>query len=436
MNISEKASLLENKLNSKTKEERLEALKNLMTLYSIGEVAVPPAGKHVNNHIHTTFSFSPYSPTSALYTAWKNGLATAGIMDHDSISGAEEFLEAGEIINKAEGVRSIMTTCGFEQRISFKNTPFEGKRLNNPDQLSVAYVALHGIPKQSFALVKEYLAPYVSKRNERNVKMVEKINSLVASKGMGITFEEVKALSENDNGGSITERHVLFALTKKILEKKKTPDEIISFIENDLGYPISESNKKRIYEFRPEFIEYDVLGILKSGMIKSVYVDADEECPDIKTFIDIAKKAGGISAYAYLGDVGDSVTGDKKAQTFEDSFLDDLVLYLKECGFDSVTYMPSRNTTEQLRRLMALCDRNELFQISGEDINSPRQSFTNDKILSDEYKHLVSSTYALIGHEKAANVGIEKGMFSASTKEKMPALNMRTEYFANFAKSL
>ena len=28
----------------------------------------------------------------------------------------------------------------------FKGTPLEGRRLNNPDQISVAYVTLHGIP--------------------------------------------------------------------------------------------------------------------------------------------------------------------------------------------------------------------------------------------------------------------------------------------------
>ena len=57
---------------------------------------------------------------------------------------------------------------------------------------------------------------------------------------------------------------------------------------------------------------------------------------------------GAISAYAYLGDVGDSVTGDKRAQKFEDDYLDELVPYLKELGFRAITYMPSRNTKAQL----------------------------------------------------------------------------------------
>ena len=56
------------------------------------------------------------------------GLTTAGIMDHDSISGAKEFIEAGRIIG-------IATTIGVECRVDFSQTPLKGRRINNPDQL-------------------------------------------------------------------------------------------------------------------------------------------------------------------------------------------------------------------------------------------------------------------------------------------------------------
>ena len=39
-------------------------------------------------------------------------------------------------------------------------------------------------------------------------------------------------------------------------------------------------------------------------------------------------------SYAYLGDVGESVTGDKRAQHFEDAYLDEL-LHKQETGFDA-----------------------------------------------------------------------------------------------------
>ena len=76
----------------------LEQLKEIKEKTDRGELQSPPDTVYVNNHIHTTYSFSPYSPTKALYMAWQNGLKTAGIMDHDSVGGAKEFLKAAEII--------------------------------------------------------------------------------------------------------------------------------------------------------------------------------------------------------------------------------------------------------------------------------------------------------------------------------------------------
>ena len=78
------------KLNSPDLHERLATLGELVKkrpALSVGDV---------NNHIHTWYSFSPYSP-SRRFMAYAAGLDTAGIMDHDSLSGAEEFLRAGRL---------------------------------------------------------------------------------------------------------------------------------------------------------------------------------------------------------------------------------------------------------------------------------------------------------------------------------------------------
>lgn len=73
---------------------------------------LPPTGEDVNNHIHTTFSFSPYSPTAAVFFARRAGLCTCGLMDHDSIAGAQEFLDAAKVAGMA-------ATIGMECRASF-----------------------------------------------------------------------------------------------------------------------------------------------------------------------------------------------------------------------------------------------------------------------------------------------------------------------------
>lgn len=382
----------------------LEQLKEIKEKTDRGELQAPPDTVYVNNHIHTTYSFSPYSPTKALYMAWQNGLKTAGIMDHDSVGGAKEFLAAADVIG-------MPVTCGVECRVDMSKTLLAGKRINNPDQISVAYVAMHGIPHQNIDAVQEFFAPYRERRNVRNKKMCENITELVKPYGLSLDFEaDVLPISNYSIGGSVTERHILFALTKKITSIYKTPEEVVAFLRDKMKLSLSQKVTEQILKGRetPEFYEYDILGALKSNMVEKFYVDATDECPDVRDFIEMVHANGGIAAYAYLGDVGDSVTGDKKAQKFEDDYLDLLVRELCDLGFDAITYMPTRNTLPQLQRLMKLCEDNGFFQISGEDINSPRQSFICRALDDPNFGHLIDATYTLINYENAASRDIAK----------------------------
>ena len=119
---------------------------------------------------------------------------------------------------------------------------------------------------------------------------------------------------------------------------------------NDLGLSVSDKIKKYLLDEENPHFNYDLLGVLKADTA-FFYIDADEEMPEASEFIKFAKEMGAIPAYAYLGDVGDSVTGDKKAQKFEDAFLNELIDELKKDGFLAIAYMPTRNTPEQLKRL-------------------------------------------------------------------------------------
>ena len=354
---------------------------------------------YVNNHIHTIYSFSPYTPTTAVEAAKKNGLKTAGIMDHDSVGGAKEFIEAGKKYD-------MPVTVGVECRVDMSKTRLNGKRINNPDQKSVAYVAMHGIPHQNIDKVDAFFAPYREKRNIRNAKMCENITEITKAYGITLDFEtDVKPLATS----TVTERHILFALAKKITASYPTPEEAVDFIENKMGIALSAKVREQILNGRetPEFYEYDILGALKGNMVEKFYVDATDELPDVTEFIKMVHENGGCAAYAYLGDVGDSVTGDKKAQKFEDDYIDLLFDVIKELGFDAVTFMPTRNTMEQLDRIMSLCDQHGFFQISGEDINSPRQSFICKAYENPKFDHLVKAAFTLIDYENEASEDIE-----------------------------
>lgn len=404
--------------------ERLDALRQIKEKVNSGEIETPEKGIFVNNHIHTSYSFSPYTPTSAVFYAWKAGLRTAGIMDHDSVGGLKEFIEAGAIME-------MPITCGVECRVNVEGTSLVGRKINNPDQKSCAYIAMHGIPHQNIDKVEAVLAPLREKRNERNRKMCDKITALTKHVGIVLDFDkDVYPLSMAHEGGSVTERHICYGLTKKITSAYPDRAAACDFIEELTGVKMGEKTREKLITAPDNFYEYDILGVLKGHLVEKFYVDATEECLNIKEFTALAKEMGAISAYAYLGDVGESPTGDKKAQKFEDEYLDELFDVLRDCGFSAVTYMPSRNTKEQLRRVMDLCHARELYEISGEDINSPRQSFICPALADEAYAHLRVATYALIGHEIAASECQCKSMFSDATKKDHPTLAERVEIYS------
>ena len=345
-------------LNAPSAEQRLNNLKTLLAEEKEKPVVLP---QYANNHIHTTFSFSPYSPTAAVWAARRAGLQTAGIMDHDSISGAKEFRQAAEMAG-------VGATCGVEMRTDWHSTPFADRKTNNPDQLGVSYMTFHSIRERYFEQTREFIAPYRELRNQRNIKMLKNIKDVT---GITVDFEnDVLPLSEYANGGSVTERHLLFALAKKVIPDG-TEDE-----------------------------QYKLLGQYKAGLIREVYVDPTDELVPLDTAIAFAKDVDAILCYPYLGDVTNSVTGDKAAAKFEDDYLDELVEFIAKKNIPAITYMPSRNTPAQLDRLMGLCDRFGLKQISGEDINSPSQSFICKPLADPKFAHLVDAAWELVNREK------------------------------------
>lgn len=378
-------------LNAPTAEERLSNLQSLLH----NETQRPAVSDvFVNNHIHTTYSFSPYSPTAAVYCAREATLPTAGIMDHDSMAGAWEFIRAGEIAG-------VATTVGVECRVRMSGTPIEDRFINNTDQRGIAYMALHGVPHGKIDAVQKHFAPLREKRNDRTRKMADNINALLGDCGITVRFDEdILPISQYADGGSVTERHLIFALCHKIIAlcgRERTAQ----FVEQTLGIPLSVKQKNQLTDMDNPYFEYDLLGVLKTAFVEKIYVPAQEECMHVSELAKLAQETDALLCYAYLGDVQDSVTGDKRSGKFEDAYLDELFAVLKQYHVDAVTYMPSRNTLSQIQRIRRMCAENGFLQISGEDINSPRQKFICPQLAMPEFRHLVDATWSLIEREKA-----------------------------------
>lgn len=132
----------------------------------------------------------------------------------------------------------------------------------------------------------------------------------------------------------------------------------------------------------------------------------------------------------------ESPTGDKKAEKFEDDFLDELMPYLRGLGFRAVTYMPPRNTRPQLERIRAKCDEYGFMQISGVDINSSRQVFNCPEILDPLFANLITATWALIGHEKLSTIVPGSGLFGERACAVHRTLADRLALYARIGRSL
>ncbi len=375
-----------NKLNAPTKEERLANLAEVLKTTQFP----PMVPQYINNHIHTTYSFSPYSPTAAVYAARMEGLCTAGIIDHDSISGAREFLEAAEMVG-------MPVTIGMEARITMDGTRMEGRRTNNPDQIGVSYMTIQGVPHNHIDTLTAFFKPYQAARHARNRKMIERINALV---GVELDYDrDVLPLSMAAENGGVTERHLMYALAIELVKQVGKGQGMIDKL-TEVGMVLSEKQKTMLLDTEYPFYEYDVLGMLKGTFVPKIFIDATDECPKLSDMVKLCDEIDAYLCYAYLGDVGESVTGDKKAQKFEDDYIEEVFECLKEEGVKAVTYMPTRNTPAQLERLRSLCDQYGMFQISGEDINSPRQIFVIKAMENPMFQNLIDATWKLIEHEK------------------------------------
>ena len=418
---------------SLTKEERLSALRNYQK-----KNPAPKGSGEINNHIHTIYSFSPYTPAMAALLSLNGGLAAAGSVDHDSIAAAQEMLQACAILG-------IGGCVGFEARVSFKTgangkpSSFAARKINNPDSEGIVYMTVQGISHNATYRVAEFLVPIREERLKRTKAMTASANIILKEAGFSeINFDDdIRGKSKYDEGGGITERHLLAAATDKIILKYGKGLELIEGIKQKLNITISAKINALLANSNNEHYLYDLLGVLKTDFLPRIFIQPDEnECIPADRVTSFAESIAAIPSYAYLGDVAESPTGDKKAEKFEDEFIEDLFAELSRLGFRAVTYMPPRNTPEQLIKVQRLCREWNFMEISGVDINSSRQSFNCPEALKSEFRHLIDTTWALIAHERLTGVDKRLSLFAKDNPLASLNLDKRLTVYAAFGKKL
>ena len=144
----------------------------------------------VDLHIHTTASDGQYSPEQIVQKAHEKSISTIAITDHDTINGLPKAMEEG----KKLGVNVVP---GVELNISGFPGEFHllGLGLKNPSK------SLH-----------EILQKVIENRNERNRKIIEKMQN----DGIDISFEEMQ---EKYSGTSIGRPHFAAIMVEKKIVK-------------------------------------------------------------------------------------------------------------------------------------------------------------------------------------------------------------------------
>lgn len=421
---------LERTINSSQESDRLKASALLGEMIKEGKLS-RHALEEVNNHVHTTWSFSPYEPAAAVYAAWKAGLGIVGSIDHDSIGAAAELLRVAEDLG-------IASTVGFEMRVSFLDTPLADRKINNPDSPGIVYMCIHGVPHQKIEEVSRFLKPINHQRNLRNRAQVEALQKLVGRYGFDLDFDrDVVPLSHAHNGGSITERHILYAMAKQAVRMFGKGKRLLQFLTTDLEISLSKQVQSYLLDENNPHYEYDLLGVFKGSFLPRFFIQpSTEECPPVREVVAFGKSIGAIPAYAYLGDVAESVTGDKKAEKFEDDFLVELLDLLVDIGYPAITYMPPRNTEKQMLRLQSLAQERNLMEISGVDINSSRQSMNCPELLQPSCRHLIESAWALVAHEKLSTIDLKMGLFHPENPHAGKSLAQRLELYSAIGRKI
>ncbi|GHU03096.1 hypothetical protein FACS1894147_06430 [Spirochaetia bacterium] len=414
--------------------ERLAALR----AFEAGRDARKPVSGEINNHIHTIYSFSPYTPAMAALLAREAGLGAAGSVDHDSIAAAGEMLEACAVLGMGGCV-------GFEVRVSFKTGadgkpgPFAGRKINNPDSEGFAYMTVQGIPRPAIQRAAEFLEPIRAERLTRTKAMAAAANTVLREAGLAeIDFSrDIYDKSKYAEGGEITERHLLAAMARKCIFKYGKGPELAEGLKVKMGINVSAKQGALLSDAANPHYLFDLLGVLKSELLPKIFIQPGEkECIPAGRVTAFAQSIEAIPAYAYLGDVGESATGDKRAEKFEDEYIEELFEEIYRLGYRAVTYMPPRNTAEQLRKLRRLSAEWGFMEISGVDINSSRQSFNCPEVLRDEFRHLLDTTWALIAHERLASIEPRFGLFSEDNPLASLSLAGRLAAYADAGKRL
>ncbi len=212
---------LEKQLDSFDPAERRLALKSLWQAAQEGAAPLPPAGRFLNLHAHTFFSYNAYgySPSGFAWRARKAGLAAAGVVDFDVLDALEEFLEAGRLLE-------LKACVSLESRVFVPE--FETRVINSPGEPGIAYHMGVGFTRP---VQHPFLTEMRSAAEKRTRELLGRVNTFTAP--VELDYErDVLPLTPR---GNATERHLCAAFERKAARMYPDPAERAAYWKSKLG---------------------------------------------------------------------------------------------------------------------------------------------------------------------------------------------------------
>jgi len=361
---------LEHQLDSFHAEKRKNALLALCEKVNAGQINLPEAGKAVNIHCHTFFSYNTYgySPSKFAWLSRKAGLAVAGVVDFDVLDALDEFLDACKLLG-------LKGCAGFETRVFVPE--FEDRVINSPGEPGISYHMGVGFPS---AIVPEqqndFLAGLRQTAQQRNHDLMERVNKHLHPAELDYE-RDVLTLTPS---GNATERHMCSAYASKAAAIFDKADELADFWSEKLGMEITASqlpdSRDLLNAIRAKTMKRGGVGYVQPGKGSFPLM------ADTNSFI---LAAGGIPVHTWL----DGTSDGEKA-------MEELLEVAMSTGAAAINVIPDRNYTagatskklENLYHVVEIAERLHLPVVEGTEMNSPGQKFVDD-FASKELKPLV-----------------------------------------------
>ncbi|HBK02141.1 MAG TPA: hypothetical protein DDY77_03835 [Clostridiales bacterium] len=362
------------KLKSPSSRKRLKAVKKLKKEAEPKKRQIA-SGESVNLQIHTTYSFSPYTPSMAAYMAHKFSLTVAGITDDYTLAGAKEFIKACDILG-------ITYSVGMELRGDFGD--------------GYANIALFGVAQKYFKTLEKKTAKLRARQKENVLKTIEAVNKRTEKDGIVVSFEkDVKPLMKRAGCKVFSSKYVYYATAEKIIEKFSAGEETVDYILSE-GLDLTQNEVGLLRDVTNPYYAYDLAQILLENYrilnVKKNYASPEE-------IISIGRSVGAICAYEYVLKRRGAPLSDEELIKKHTA----LVLRLKKLGFDAISFDPTKFSKEVLDSLLKDLEQNEMLPLHLSRVEFPRRRFDCNRIEGEENEKMINSAFAVVGSEMSEN---------------------------------